>query len=192
MTTTVHDSVRFTPQQVREVLSRHILVDGYHMVQDIEKSHGVFLARRRPRTRRPRLLRPFFHFAAGLQSSQAHHARVRPADPAGSAQQAGELRHLHHVHGRVRRDLRAYGARGLPQAPLLHRRRRARRSRTRSRSRSTGRCTRTSPPARGEKGSQILHFRQAFHGRTGYTMSLTNTRPAGRPCTSRSSTGRGS
>ena len=43
MTTTVHNSVRFTPQEVREVLSRHILVDGYHMVQDIEKSHGVYL-----------------------------------------------------------------------------------------------------------------------------------------------------
>ncbi|MEN3369453.1 MAG: L-lysine 6-transaminase [Verrucomicrobiota bacterium] len=29
----------------------------------------------------------------------------------------------------------------------------------------------------GERGSEILHFRQAFHGRTGYTMSLTNTDP---------------
>jgi len=28
---------------------------------------------------------------------------------------------------------------------------------------------------REEKGHQILHFRQAFHGRTGYTLSLTNT-----------------
>src|SRR5437870_5304092 len=27
----------------------------------------------------------------------------------------------------------------------------------------------------GEGGTQILHFRHAFHGRTGYTMSLTNT-----------------
>jgi len=29
----------------------------------------------------------------------------------------------------------------------------------------------------GEKGSQIVHFREAFHGRTGYTLSLTNTDP---------------
>lgn len=28
---------------------------------------------------------------------------------------------------------------------------------------------------RGERGSQILHFRHAFHGRSGYTLSLTNT-----------------
>ena len=29
----------------------------------------------------------------------------------------------------------------------------------------------------GERGTQVLHFRHAFHGRTGYTMSLTNTDP---------------
>jgi len=28
-----------------------------------------------------------------------------------------------------------------------------------------------------EKGTKVLHFEQAFHGRTGYTMSLTNTDP---------------
>jgi L-lysine 6-transaminase len=27
----------------------------------------------------------------------------------------------------------------------------------------------------GEKGSQIIHFKQAFHGRSGYTLSMTNT-----------------
>ena len=29
-----------------------------------------------------------------------------------------------------------------------------------------------------EKGHQVIHFKQAFHGRSGYTMSLTNTDPA--------------
>jgi L-lysine 6-transaminase len=29
----------------------------------------------------------------------------------------------------------------------------------------------------GERGTEILHFRGAFHGRSGYTMSLTNTDP---------------
>lgn len=28
---------------------------------------------------------------------------------------------------------------------------------------------------KGEKGYQIIHFRESFHGRTGYTLSLTNT-----------------
>jgi len=30
---------------------------------------------------------------------------------------------------------------------------------------------------KGEKGSQILHFQYAFHGRSGYTLSVTNTDP---------------
>src|SRR5438445_10341426 len=29
----------------------------------------------------------------------------------------------------------------------------------------------------GERGTQILHFRRAFHGRSGYSMSLTHTDP---------------
>jgi L-lysine 6-transaminase len=29
----------------------------------------------------------------------------------------------------------------------------------------------------GDKGQQVMHFREAFHGRTGYTLSLTNTDP---------------
>jgi L-lysine 6-transaminase len=29
----------------------------------------------------------------------------------------------------------------------------------------------------GERGTEILHFQHAFHGRSGYTMSLTNTDP---------------
>jgi len=28
-----------------------------------------------------------------------------------------------------------------------------------------------------EKGQQVIHFKEAFHGRSGYTLSLTNTRP---------------
>ncbi len=28
-----------------------------------------------------------------------------------------------------------------------------------------------------ERGSQVIHLKEAFHGRTGYTMSLTNTEP---------------
>lgn len=31
--------------------------------------------------------------------------------------------------------------------------------------------------AKGEVGSQVIHFRAAFHGRSGYTLSITNTDP---------------
>jgi len=32
--------------------------------------------------------------------------------------------------------------------------------------------------AKKEIGTQVIHFKQAFHGRSGYTLSLTNTNPA--------------
>ncbi len=31
---------------------------------------------------------------------------------------------------------------------------------------------------KGDRGQKVIHFRDAFHGRTGYTMSMTNTDPA--------------
>lgn len=30
---------------------------------------------------------------------------------------------------------------------------------------------------KGEKGTQVIHFKQAFHGRSGYCLSLTNSKP---------------
>ena len=63
---------------MREVLSRHILVDGYHMVQDIEKSHGVFLHDAVRGARRARLLRPLLDLAARLQPSQAREPASSP------------------------------------------------------------------------------------------------------------------
>ena len=54
-------------------------------------------------------------------------------------------------------------------------------SRTRSRSPWTTRSARTGARARTgrrERGHQIVHFKEAFHGRSGYCLSLTNTDPA--------------
>jgi L-lysine 6-transaminase len=43
MTPTLTRSTRVAPADVRETLARHILVDGFHLIQDLEKSHGVWL-----------------------------------------------------------------------------------------------------------------------------------------------------
>ena len=32
-----------SPQDVLDVLARHILVDGYHVVMDVERSRGSYL-----------------------------------------------------------------------------------------------------------------------------------------------------
>ncbi|HEY3169629.1 MAG TPA: L-lysine 6-transaminase, partial [Thermoanaerobaculia bacterium] len=35
--------IDLSPQDVLDVLSRHVLVDGYHVVMDLERSHGSYL-----------------------------------------------------------------------------------------------------------------------------------------------------
>ena len=43
---------------------------------------------------------------------------------------------------------------------------------------SIGKCERTSQKdTHDEVGTQVIHFKSAFHGRTGYTLSLTNSEP---------------
>ena len=42
----------------------------------------------------------------------------------------------------------------------------------------TGRSARTSQKGyKEERGKQVIHFSRCFHGRTGYTLSMTNTEP---------------
>jgi L-lysine 6-transaminase len=35
--------IETNPLKVREYLSQHILVDGFHVIQDLEKSHGSWI-----------------------------------------------------------------------------------------------------------------------------------------------------
>ncbi len=174
MTTTVHHSVRFSPQEVREVLSRHILVDGYHMVQDIEKSHGVFL---HDAVRGRDVLDFFGHFSTsplGFNHPKLVSAefaqRILPAalnKPANSdiyttfmaefvetfarTVPAAFRKHLFFIEG---------GAAAVENALKVA---------------FDWKVRKNLAAGRPQGGSQILHFRQAFHGRSGYTLSLTNT-----------------
>ena len=43
MSTTTIPSVHVAPEDVHAVLSRHLLVDGYHLVLDLRRSHGSYL-----------------------------------------------------------------------------------------------------------------------------------------------------
>ncbi len=174
MTTTVHNSVRFTPQEVREVLSRHILVDGYHMVQDIEKSHGVYL---HDAVRGRDVLDFFGHFSTSplgfnhpKLATPEFAQRILPAalnKPANSdiyttfmaefvetfSRTVPEAfrKHLFFIEG---------GAAAVENTLKVA---------------FDWKVRKNLAAGRGELGSQILHFRQAFHGRSGYTLSLTNT-----------------
>ena len=167
---------------VRGILGRHILADGFDIVLDMEESRGARL--RDATTGRDYI--DFFTFYAsnplgmnheGLagDSQEAVGFRERLMDAAlnkvansdvytphfarfvetfGRVGIPAELPHAFFVSG---------GALAVENALKVAFDWKVRKNRAKGYS--------------GERGSKVLHFREAFHGRSGYTMSLTNTDP---------------
>jgi L-lysine 6-transaminase len=165
------------PADIHTTLGRHTLADGFHVAIDLERSHGSWIVD----AVSGREILDFYSYFATLPIGHNHPAvtgdeeftaallRAALANPANSdiytaeyaafvdtfAQLAvpDELRYLFFVAG---------GALAVENALKT-----AFDWKLRS-NRAAG---------RGELGSQVIHFREAFHGRSGYTMSLTNTDP---------------
>ncbi len=176
MTTTLprQQSVRVTPDRVRDVLAEHILVDGYHMVQDIERSHGVFL---HDAVRGRDVLDFFGHFSTSplgfnhpKLTTPEFAQRILPAalnKPANSDIYTTFLAEFVETFARVvpapfRKRLFFIEGGALAVENTL-------------KVAFDWKVRKNLAAGRGEIGTQILHFRQAFHGRSGYTLSLTNT-----------------
>ena len=168
------------PQKVREALSRHILVDGYHNVQDLSKSHGAWFydsAKGRD------VLDLYGHFSTcplgynhpGLDTAEFRE-RILPAaitKPANSD-----------VYTTLYAEFVETFARTVPPAFRRHLFFIEGGSAAVENTLKTAfdwKVRKNLARGRGEKGTQVIHFRQAFHGRGG-----------GRRSTSRSSPGRGS
>lgn len=164
-----------TPANVHETLGRHILADGYDMVLDIDRSHG----RRLWDARRGRPVLDMFSFFATAPIGLNHPKMADPvfrgkllraalANPTNSDIYTVEFAEFVDTFGRV--GIPSYlphaffvsgGALGVENALKA-----AMDWKVRLNFRK-GLTT--------EKGHQIVHFRDAFHGRSGYTLSLTNT-----------------
>jgi len=168
--------IRVEPKSVLETLGRHILVDGYHVVMDLKRSRGNFVY---DALHGVEVLDFFSHFATcpigynhpGLSDPAfleelTEAALTKPANSdiytrqmaefvetfARVAVPASHSRHMFFVEGgalAVENQLKA--------AFDWKVRRNLRRG------------------YRREVGHQVIHFEQAFHGRSGYTLSLTNT-----------------
>ena len=166
---------RISPGQVHDTLRRHLQVDGFDMVLDLEKSDG----RRLYDSRNGRwFLDMFSSFATrpiGLNHPKmkdpdfrAKLERASIINPANSdlytiekaefvdtferLAMPAELPHMFLVAG---------GALGVENALKAAFDWKVRRNFAKG--------------IKEEKGHQVLHFREAFHGRSGYTLSLTNT-----------------
>ncbi|MFN7943680.1 MAG: L-lysine 6-transaminase [Thermoanaerobaculia bacterium] len=174
MTTTVHSSIRVAPTEVRDVLSRHILVDGYHLVQDIERSHGVWLY---DAVRGRDVLDFFGHFSTNpvgfnhpKMQTPEFRQRILPAalhKPANSD-----------IYTTLMAEFVETFARTVPEAfqrRLFFVEGGALAVENALKVAFDWKVRKNLAAGRGELGSQIIHFQQAFHGRSGYTLSLTNT-----------------
>ena len=166
---------RMGPESVHEVLGRHMLADGYDMVLDIDRSHG----RRLWDSRRGRRVLDMFSFFAtapvGLNHPKMADATFRAklmraalANPTNSDIYTTEFAEFVDTFGRLAMPeylphafFVAGGTLAVENALKAAFDWKVRRNFRKG--------------YREERGHQVLHFRHAFHGRSGYTLSLTNT-----------------
>ena len=168
--------VHIQPSEVHSVLSRHMLADGYDIVMDLRKSKGSWVFDSR---RGKNMLDMFSNFAScpigynhpALESSDFRERLTEASlnKPANSdiyttfmaefvetfarlAVPPSHNKHMFFVEG---------GSVGIENALKTAMDWKVRKNFKKG--------------IKEEKGTQIMHLKEAFHGRTGYTLSLTNT-----------------
>ncbi|HET9442289.1 MAG TPA: aminotransferase class III-fold pyridoxal phosphate-dependent enzyme, partial [Acidimicrobiales bacterium] len=163
---------------VHAVLGRHLLVDGFHLVVDLEASSGSWIVDARDGRRYLDCYTSFASAPLGtnapelagdpeLDAELLRAARTKPANPDLYSRELAAfvdtfarvlgdpaLPHLFFVEG---------GALAVENALKVAFDWKSRRNQAAGRHRGLG--------------TRVLHLRHAFHGRSGYTLSLTNTDP---------------
>lgn len=165
------------PEQVQEVLKKHMLVDGFDITIDLEKSTTSHILDSRTNTK----LLDFFTFIAsnplGLNHPKLDNeefikeiGRVAISKPSLSDVYPRELAEFVETFFRIAvPDYFKYaffiegGALAVENALKAAFDWKVRKNFKKG--------------YKEEKGSQVIHFLQSFHGRSGYTLSLTNTDP---------------
>lgn len=167
-----------SPNQVKETLGKHLLTDGYDLIFDMEKSEGVRIYD----SKYNRSLLDFFTCFASVPLGYNHPKMMNDEEfkknlflaamgnPSNSDIYTTQYAQFVDTFSRV--GIPDY----LPHAFFIA---------------GGGLAIENALKAamdwkvqknfakgyREEKGTKVLHFDQAFHGRTGYTLSLTNTLP---------------
>ena len=166
-----------SPEAIHATLSRHILADGFHVAIDLERSHGSWMRD----AISGRDILDFYSYFASLPVGHNHPrlvgdqefmkalVRAAVANPANSDVYTPEYAFFVDTFARlaVPSDFRhlffvAGGALAVENA---------------LKTAFDWKWRQNRAAGRGAAGGQILHFQEAFHGRSGYTMSLTNTDP---------------
>jgi L-lysine 6-transaminase len=170
--------VSFPAAEVHERLAGHLLIDGYRLVLDVESSHGSWLVDARDGRE---FLDLYSHFASaplganppGIVDDPVFMAllgQVAVSKPANSDMYSVHLAEFIETFARVLGDpalphlfFVEGGALAVENALKAAFDWKSRRNEAAGRSRALG--------------TKVLHLTRAFHGRSGYTMSLTNTDP---------------
>ncbi|MFH1501512.1 MAG: L-lysine 6-transaminase [Candidatus Eisenbacteria bacterium] len=170
------------PDKVHETIAAHMLADGFDIVLDLEKSKGSYLHDSRSGRdyldfftcfasspigfNHPKMRDPDFVAALGRAAvnkpSNSDLYTVEMAefvDAFGSLAAPPSLPHLFFVSG---------GALAVENALKTAFDWKVRKNMVKG-------VNRPDTPERDLKGTKIVHFEQCFHGRSGYTLSLTNT-----------------
>jgi L-lysine 6-transaminase len=162
------------PADVHGTLKKHMLVDGLDLVFDLKRSQGSYIYD----SRNGRRFLDFFSFFATQPVGLNHPRMVEPAFKEKMAEVA--------IHNPSNSDVytvpmaefvdtfdRVAIPQELPHLFLV-----AGGSVAVENALKTAfdwKVRKNLARGRGEKGSLVLHFREAFHGRTGYSISMTNT-----------------
>src|SRR5437762_3738273 len=165
-----------SPSTVLDTIERHVLLDGFRIVVDLDKSRGSYL-HNAVDDRRLIDLYGFFgsmpvgfnhpHFdELAVQRDLLRAAKVKIANSdvysAGYAEFVGTFERVVGLPTLGRYLFIEGGALAVENC---------------LKAAMDWKVRKNMAAVHGERGTQVLHFRHAFHGRSGYTMSLTNTDP---------------
>jgi L-lysine 6-transaminase len=174
--TTKSEKTGLVPSQILETIEQHILLDGFKIVVDLEKSRGSYLCNAVDNRRLIDLYGFFGSLTVGfnhphfddpeVQRELVQAAKVKIANSdVYSEGYAKFVKTFERVVGLppLQRYLFIEGGAMAVENTL--------------KAAMDWKVRKNMAAGHGERGTQILHFRHAFHGRSGYTMSLTNTDP---------------
>ena len=174
----IFDDVAIGPQQVHKVLGRHVLDDGYKLVYDTRASHGSWIVDARSGEE---YLELYTFFASAPLGSNPHGLVDDPefmavlAEAAANKPANPDMFTTHYAQF-VETFVRVLGDPALPHLFFVEGGALAVENALKTafdwksrRNEAAGRSPRL--------GGKVMHLTRAFHGRSGYTLSLTNTEP---------------
>jgi len=167
---------RIAPSNVLETIEQHVLLDGFKVVIDLEKSRGSYLYD----SASDRRLIDLYGFFGSMPVAFNHPHFDDPAVQRDLLRAAKVKVANSDVYSKEYSEFVEAFERVVGLAPLeryLFIEGGALAVENCLKAAMDWKVRKNMAAGRGERGTQILHFRHAFHGRTGYTMSLTNTDP---------------